>query len=105
MWNLLLELKRVSYAYHTKNGETYALSDLSFQVQSGEFIAIVGPSGCGKSTLLSLISGLSLGRERGYFTEWKRGGDISEKISDICCRKTIFLSGGAFTEMEGNSRA
>ena len=48
----------MSYAYHTKNGETYALSDLSFQVQSGEFIAIVGPSGCGKSTLLSLISGL-----------------------------------------------
>lgn len=54
----LLELRHVSYAYHSKNGETYALSDLSFQVQSGEFIAIVGPSGCGKSTLLSLISGL-----------------------------------------------
>ena len=54
----LLELRHVGYAYHSKNGETYALSDLSFQVQSGEFIAIVGPSGCGKSTLLSLISGL-----------------------------------------------
>ena len=54
----LLELRHVSYAYHSKNGETYALSDLSFQVQRGEFIAIVGPSGCGKSTLLSLISGL-----------------------------------------------
>ena len=54
----LLELKNVSYAYHTPDGETYALSDLSFQVQSGEFIAVVGPSGCGKSTLLSLISGL-----------------------------------------------
>ena len=54
----LLELRHVSYAYHSKNGETYALSDLSFQVQSGEFIAIVGPSGCGKSTLLSLITGV-----------------------------------------------
>lgn len=54
----LLELKNVSYAYHSKNGETYALSDISFQVQKGEFIAIVGPSGCGKSTLLSLIAGL-----------------------------------------------
>lgn len=54
----LLEVNHLSYAYHSVNGETYALSDLSFQVEKGEFIAIVGPSGCGKSTLLSLISGL-----------------------------------------------
>lgn len=54
----LLELKNVSYAYHSKSGETYALSDISFQIERGEFIAIVGPSGCGKSTLLSLIAGL-----------------------------------------------
>ncbi|MCD8395660.1 MAG: ABC transporter ATP-binding protein [Lachnospiraceae bacterium] len=56
----LLELNHVSYAYHSKNGETAALSDLSFQVFPGEFIAVIGPSGCGKSTLLSLISGLLL---------------------------------------------
>lgn len=54
----LLELSKVCYSYHSKTGETYALSDISFQVQQGEFIAVVGPSGCGKSTLLSLISGL-----------------------------------------------
>lgn len=54
----LLYLDQVSYAYHTMNGETLALTDISFQVAPGEFIAIVGPSGCGKSTLLSLICGL-----------------------------------------------
>lgn len=54
----LLEVNHLSYAYHTPDGETYALADLTFQVKKGEFIAIVGPSGCGKSTLLSLISGL-----------------------------------------------
>ncbi len=54
----LLELRNVSYAYHSQSGETYALADLSFQVRRGEFIAVTGPSGCGKSTLLSLISGL-----------------------------------------------
>ena len=43
----LLELKNVTFAYHSKSGETSALSDLSFQVERGEFIAIVGPSGCG----------------------------------------------------------
>lgn len=56
--NPLLEVIHLSYAYHSVGGETYALSDLTFQVEKGEFIAIVGPSGCGKSTLLSLISGL-----------------------------------------------
>ena len=45
----LLELKHVSYAYHSKNGETMALSDISFQVRQGEFIAVVGPSGCGNA--------------------------------------------------------
>ena len=54
----ILEVSGLSYSYHTISGETKALSDISFQVETGEFIAIVGPSGCGKSTLLSLISGL-----------------------------------------------
>lgn len=54
----LLELEHVTYAYHSKNGEVYALSDISFQIQKAEFVAVVGPSGCGKSTLLSLIAGL-----------------------------------------------
>ncbi len=56
--NSLLELKNINYAYHSMNGETQALSDISFDVKDGEFIAIVGPSGCGKSTLLSLIADL-----------------------------------------------
>ena len=54
----VLELKNVHYSYHTLEGETPALSDISFALGKGEFIAIVGPSGCGKSTLLSLIAGL-----------------------------------------------
>lgn len=53
-----LEVRRVGYAYHTMEGETPALSDISFTADTGEFIAIVGPSGCGKSTLLSLLCGL-----------------------------------------------
>lgn len=54
----ILELKNIHYSYHSLQGETKALSNISFQVMEGEFIAIVGPSGCGKSTLLSIISRL-----------------------------------------------
>lgn len=54
----LLDVCGVSYSYHSFEGETLALSNISFTVDRGEFIAVVGPSGCGKSTLLSLISGL-----------------------------------------------
>lgn len=54
----VLEFKNLNHYYHTKNGETQALRELSFQVFSGEFISIVGPSGCGKSTILSIIAGL-----------------------------------------------
>lgn len=53
-----LEACGVSYAYHSLEGETPALSNISFTVTTGEFLAVVGPSGCGKSTLLSLLSGL-----------------------------------------------
>ena len=54
----ILEIKDLSHSYHNMEGETPALSHLSYTMQKGEFVSIVGPSGCGKSTLLSLICGL-----------------------------------------------
>lgn len=53
-----LNVNNLCYSYHTLEGETQALLDISFDVKDGEFFAIVGPSGCGKSTLLSLLCGL-----------------------------------------------
>lgn len=55
----LLEFQHVSYSYHSVGGETLALSDISFTLTAGEFLAIVGPSGCGKSTLLNLACSLA----------------------------------------------
>jgi len=54
----IVEVKDISMTYHTFNGETEAIKDISFDVYEGEIVGIVGPSGCGKSTLLSIIAGL-----------------------------------------------
>lgn len=53
-----LEVRNLCYSYHTLEGETQALLNISFDVRDGEFFAVVGPSGCGKSTLLSLLCGI-----------------------------------------------
>lgn len=54
----LLEVKNISKIYHTNTLEVKAIDNISFDINDGDFIAIVGPSGCGKTTILSIISNL-----------------------------------------------
>ncbi len=76
----LLKIDHVSYNYHSLEGETPAISDISFHVNEGEFLAIVGPSGCGKSTLLSLIAGLISPDEGGIYINQKDIRDSGKNI-------------------------
>ncbi len=54
----IVEINNISMNYQSPNGEIPAITNISLQVEKGEFICIVGPSGCGKSTLLSIMAGL-----------------------------------------------
>ena len=56
--NKILKVKNLKKTYHTKNEETLAIIDVNFELEEGDFIAIVGPSGCGKSTILNILCGL-----------------------------------------------
>ncbi len=53
-----LQVRHLKKNYHTLDGEIEAIKDISFQIDEGDFVAIVGPSGCGKSTLLSILANL-----------------------------------------------
>jgi len=55
---MMIDLQHVALTYQSPDGEVEALKEITFGMESGEFVSIVGPSGCGKSTLLSLIAGL-----------------------------------------------
>ena len=52
----ILKVKNVEKYYGTKNSLTKAINDISFEVEKGEFVAIMGASGSGKTTLLNCIS-------------------------------------------------
>ena len=58
--SVVLKLDNVSksFAKVEKDEITHALSSISLEMKSGEFISLVGTSGCGKSTILRLIAGL-----------------------------------------------
>ncbi len=91
----LLELRDVSKVYATEDVRTFALTEVSFRIDAGEFVSIEGPSGCGKSTLLAIVGLLDRPTSGTYRL---RGFDAHafspERRSDVRNREIGFIFQG-----------
>ncbi|MBA3502906.1 MAG: ATP-binding cassette domain-containing protein, partial [Deltaproteobacteria bacterium] len=54
----VVRLRDINKSYGSGAAKTHVLRNVSFDVEAGEFLALVGQSGSGKSTLLNIIGGL-----------------------------------------------
>jgi NitT/TauT family transport system ATP-binding protein len=59
----ILVVENIVKRFESQDGVLTAVDDVSFNVNPGEFLAVIGPSGCGKSTLFNVIGGLLDGYE------------------------------------------
>lgn len=80
----LIQLNNVDFGY----GSHRVLDDISLQINSGDFLAILGPNGSGKTTIIKIMLGLLnpkkgnvkiMGKSAQNFTEWEKIGYVSQK--------------------------
>jgi NitT/TauT family transport system ATP-binding protein len=51
------QFDHVSLAFATPKGTLRVVEDVSYDINDGDFIAVIGPSGCGKTTMMSMLAG------------------------------------------------
>jgi len=79
----LIALERVSRVYRMGEVEVPALDDVSLDIGTGEFVAIVGPSGSGKSTMMNILGCLDRPSHGAYHLA---GSAVAELDDDALAR-------------------
>lgn len=75
----MIEVKNITKIYRNEDIETFALKDVSFTINQGEFVAIMGPSGSGKSTLMHILGCLDTPTSGSYILD---NHDVSRMSED-----------------------
>jgi putative ABC transport system ATP-binding protein len=88
----IIQVNHISKIYQTGSLLTHVLTDISFSINKGEFVAIMGPSGSGKSTLMHIIGCLDRPTSGSYILD---GEDVSkltdDQLADIRNHKIGFI--------------
>jgi len=88
----LIVIKNLSKTYDSGTLTVTALREVSFQIEKGEFVAIMGPSGSGKSTLMNLLGCLDLPTTGTYHLEDLNIGSLKpNQLAEVRNRKIGFV--------------